>query len=94
MERCVIYLKKARDEGYQGSDKVKSDPSFATVIKDPAVQDFLEDKAPLTHPTIDIAKCNFSIRHGMLRDEFSLMYRPVTLVVSARCCGRLCYNGR
>jgi tetratricopeptide (TPR) repeat protein len=46
VERCVIYLKKARDEGYQEIDKVKSDPSFAQVIKDPAVQDFLEGKAP------------------------------------------------
>lgn len=46
VERCVIYLKKARDEGYQKIDKVKSDPSFAQVINDPAVQDFLEGKAP------------------------------------------------
>ncbi|MGB9477881.1 MAG: tetratricopeptide repeat protein, partial [Candidatus Acidiferrum sp.] len=44
VERCVIYLKKARDEGYKDLDAVKSDPSFATVLKDPAVQDFLTEK--------------------------------------------------
>jgi len=41
VERCVIYLKKARDEGYKDFNAVKSDPSFAKVIKDPAVQDVL-----------------------------------------------------
>jgi tetratricopeptide (TPR) repeat protein len=40
-ERCVIYLKKARDEGYKDLNLVKSDPSFVKVIKDPAVQDVL-----------------------------------------------------
>jgi len=44
VERCVIYLKKARDEGYQHMNSVKSDPSFALVIKDPAVQDLLAEK--------------------------------------------------
>jgi tetratricopeptide (TPR) repeat protein len=43
-ERCVIYLKKARDEGYQNLSSVKSDPSFALVIKDQAIQDFLVEK--------------------------------------------------
>jgi tetratricopeptide (TPR) repeat protein len=41
VERCIIYLKKARDEGYQDMKAVKSDPSFQIVIKDPAVQDLL-----------------------------------------------------
>lgn len=51
VERCLIYLKKARDEGYKDLNNVKSDPSFAQVIKDPAVQDFLEGKAPdITEP--------------------------------------------
>ncbi len=45
VDRCVIYLKKARDEGYQNLNSVKSDPSFAIVIKDPAVQDLLAEKA-------------------------------------------------
>jgi hypothetical protein len=41
-----MYLKKARDEGYQNLNVVKSDPSFALVIKDPALQDLLVEKAP------------------------------------------------
>jgi tetratricopeptide (TPR) repeat protein len=47
-ESCVLYLKKARDEGYQDVNSVKSDPSFTRVIKDPAVQEFLLEKAPNT----------------------------------------------
>ncbi|HXY00993.1 MAG TPA: tetratricopeptide repeat protein [Candidatus Limnocylindrales bacterium] len=51
VDRCILYLKKARDEGYQDLNKsVNTDPSFAAVIKNPAVQDFLNDKPP------DIAK--------------------------------------
>jgi tetratricopeptide (TPR) repeat protein len=46
VERCIIYLKKARDEGYQDMNSVKSDPSFLIVIKDPAVQDLLVEKTP------------------------------------------------
>ena len=48
VERCVIYLKKAREEGYQDMNSVKSDPSFARVIKDPAVQEVLAAKPPET----------------------------------------------
>lgn len=44
VERCVVYLKKARDEGYKEFNTVKSDPSFAAVLKDPAVQEALEPK--------------------------------------------------
>lgn len=47
-ERCAIYLKKARDEGYQQMSAVSSDPSFAKVINDPAVQDVLAIKTPDT----------------------------------------------
>jgi tetratricopeptide (TPR) repeat protein len=49
VERCVIYLKKARDEGFQDLNKsVNTDPSFAKVIKDPAVQEILASKPPDT----------------------------------------------
>jgi len=41
VERCVIYLKKAKDEGYQDMNSVKSDPAFAGVVKDPTVQELL-----------------------------------------------------
>jgi hypothetical protein len=46
--RSILYLKKARDEGYQNMNAVKSDPSFAIVIKDPAMQDLLVEKASET----------------------------------------------
>ncbi len=51
IERCVIYLKKARDEGFKEFNTVKSDPSFAAVLKDPAVQEVLEPK-----PTVETAQ--------------------------------------
>ena len=41
VERCVIYLKKAKDEGYQDMNSVKSDPAFASMVKDPAIQEIL-----------------------------------------------------
>lgn len=40
-ERCAHYLRKARDEGYQGLAEVAKDPAFGTVIKDPLVQEVL-----------------------------------------------------
>jgi tetratricopeptide (TPR) repeat protein len=44
LERCLIYLRKAKDEGYKELSAVKSDPSFAAVLKDPAVQELLAPK--------------------------------------------------
>lgn len=44
LERCVIYLRKAKDEGYKELAAVKSDPSFAAVLKDPAIQEVLAPK--------------------------------------------------
>ena len=44
VERCIVYLRKARDEGYKDFNTVKSDPSFAGVLKDPAVQEMLAQK--------------------------------------------------
>jgi len=43
-ERCAHYLRKSRDEGYKNIDKVETDPAFASVLKDPLVQQVL-------HPT-------------------------------------------
>lgn len=49
VERCVIYLKKARDDGYKDLNKaVNADASFAKIIQDPALQDFLVSKPPDT----------------------------------------------
>src|SRR5216683_1243370 len=46
LERCLIYLRKAKDEGYKELSLVKSDPSFAAVLKDPAVQEVLAPRPP------------------------------------------------
>jgi predicted Zn-dependent protease len=45
LERCLIYLRKAKDEGYKELFTVKSDPSFAAVLKDPAIQEVLAPKS-------------------------------------------------
>ena len=51
VERCVLYLKKAKDEGYQDMNAVKSDPAFAIVLKEPSVQELLVVRPPeTTHP--------------------------------------------
>jgi tetratricopeptide (TPR) repeat protein len=47
VERSIIYLKKAREEGYSEMSRVKSDPSFQLVIKDPAAQDLLAPEKPV-----------------------------------------------
>src|SRR6266576_1119039 len=44
LERCLIYLRKAKDEGYKELSAVKSDPSFAAALKDPAIQEVLAPK--------------------------------------------------
>jgi tetratricopeptide (TPR) repeat protein len=41
VDRCVIYLRKAKDEGYKDLNAVKSDPAFAAVLKDPAIQEII-----------------------------------------------------
>jgi len=46
LERCVNYLRKAKDEGYKDLSAVKSDPSFAAVLKDPTVQEVIAPKPP------------------------------------------------
>src|SRR5467141_5178376 len=46
VERCLIYLRKAKDEGYKELSSVKSDISFAAVLKDPAIQEVLAPKPP------------------------------------------------
>jgi tetratricopeptide (TPR) repeat protein len=46
LERCLIYLRKAKDEGYKELAAVKTDPAFAAVLKDPAIQEVLAPKPP------------------------------------------------
>ena len=38
LDRCLIYLRKAKDEGYKELNAAKSDPAFSAVLKDPAIQ--------------------------------------------------------
>jgi tetratricopeptide (TPR) repeat protein len=49
LERCIIYLRKAKDEGFKGMNSVKTDPSFAAFLMDPAVQEVLAPK-PVDEP--------------------------------------------
>ncbi|MGB2625173.1 MAG: tetratricopeptide repeat protein [Candidatus Acidiferrum sp.] len=44
LERCIVYLKKSKDEGFADFNSVKTDPSFAAVIKLPALQELIEPK--------------------------------------------------
>jgi tetratricopeptide (TPR) repeat protein len=44
VERCLIYLRKAKDEGYKELEAIKADPSFAAVLKDPTIQEILAPK--------------------------------------------------
>lgn len=52
-ERCAHFLKRAIDEGYKNIAGVEKDPAFATVIKDPLVQEALQTPppAPMSKPT-------------------------------------------
>lgn len=51
VERCLVYLRKAKDEGYKELNAVKTDPSFAAVLKDPAIQEVLAPK-PADNPEL------------------------------------------
>lgn len=44
-ERCIVYLRKAKEEGYASIQDVKKDPVFAAILKDPAVIDLLTPKS-------------------------------------------------
>jgi tetratricopeptide (TPR) repeat protein len=55
-ERAAHYLKLSRDDGYKDFAKAKLDPDFATVMKDPRVQEVLnvqpsyaDDKKPVAN---------------------------------------------
>lgn len=51
LERCIIYLRKAKDEGYTALAAAKADPVFAAYLKVPEVQEALAPK-----PTDPIAQ--------------------------------------
>lgn len=44
VDRCIIYLRKAKDEGYSALAALKNDPDFAVMLKNPAVQEILAPK--------------------------------------------------
>ncbi len=44
LDRCIVYLRKAKDEGYASLNSVKTDPAFAAMLKDPAIQEILAPK--------------------------------------------------
>ena len=46
VERCLVYLRKAKDEGYKELAAAKTDPTFAAVLKDPGIQEVLAPKPP------------------------------------------------
>lgn len=49
-ERCLLYLKKARDEHYKDILTVKTDPAFAPVRLDPAMREFIDGLTPPAPP--------------------------------------------
>jgi tetratricopeptide (TPR) repeat protein len=44
LDRAVLYLRKAKEEGYAQMNDVKRDPAFAAVLTDPVVIDLLAPK--------------------------------------------------
>lgn len=46
LERCMLYLRKAKDEGYKDLADVKKDPSFSAVLRLPELELLLAPPAP------------------------------------------------
>ncbi len=44
LDRCIHYLRKAKDENYKDFADIKKDPAFGAALKDPAVQELLVPK--------------------------------------------------
>ena len=47
---CMVYLRRAADEGYKEVAKARTDPAFAKVITDPNVKALLDEVAPEIAP--------------------------------------------
>lgn len=45
LERSLVYLRKAKEEGFASMNDVKTDPSFSAVLKLPETQELLAPKA-------------------------------------------------
>ena len=44
IDRAILYLRKARDEGYPDFNAAKKDPSFAALLKNPAAEELFAPK--------------------------------------------------
>jgi tetratricopeptide (TPR) repeat protein len=44
IERAILYLRKAKDEGYSEFNSFQKDPTFALVLKNPAAEELLAPK--------------------------------------------------
>jgi tetratricopeptide (TPR) repeat protein len=44
IERCIIYLRKAKDEGFKDLNNANTDPDFASLLKNPEIQEILAPK--------------------------------------------------
>jgi tetratricopeptide (TPR) repeat protein len=44
LDRCIVYLRKAKDDGYPELNLVKTDPAFATMMNNPEIQEILAPK--------------------------------------------------
>jgi tetratricopeptide (TPR) repeat protein len=44
LERAILYLRKAKEEGYSQINDVKKDPAFAALLTDPVIIDLLAPK--------------------------------------------------
>ncbi len=50
-ERCLHYLRKAREEGYAALESVKTDPAFSAVLAEPELKEILAARpADAAHP--------------------------------------------
>jgi tetratricopeptide (TPR) repeat protein len=44
VDRCLLYLRKAKEEGYKSLSEVQTDPAFSAVLKLPAMEEILAPK--------------------------------------------------
>jgi tetratricopeptide (TPR) repeat protein len=50
VERCIHYLRKAREEGFKSMNSVKTDPAFTAVLSDVEIQELLAPHPDSAHP--------------------------------------------
>jgi len=50
VERCIHYLRKAREEGFKSMNSVKTDPAFTAVLSDLEIQELLAPHPDTAHP--------------------------------------------